>query len=68
MAGFACSVMTVKTPTGAIVQYTLTLAAIGIGLWIIVGGLVIEPPAILIETLNKSLVRLQRLFRRPAAA
>ena len=68
MAGFACSVMTVKTPTAAIVQYGLTLAAIGVGLWIIVGGLVIEPPAVLIETFNKSLARLQRLFGRWAAA
>jgi lipopolysaccharide export system permease protein len=68
MAGFACSVMTVKTPTAAIVQYALTLGAIGVGLWIIVGGVVIEPPAILIETFSKSLARLQRLFGRPAAA
>jgi lipopolysaccharide export system permease protein len=68
MAGFACSVVTVKTPTAAIVQYGMTLAAIGIGLWIIVGGVVIEPPAVLIEALNKSLLRLQRLFGRPAAA
>ncbi len=68
MAGFACSVLTVKTPVAAMVQYGLTLAAIGIGLWIIVYGLVIEPPASVLETVNKSLARMQRLFGRPAAA
>ena len=68
MAGFACSVMTVKTAMAAVIQYGLTLAAIGIGLWIIFSGLVIEPPASVIETFNRSLGRMQRLFGRPATA
>src|SRR5690348_10344165 len=68
MVGFACSVMTVKTPVAAIVQYGLTLAAIAVGVWIIVDGLVIEPPSLMIETFNKSLARMQRLFGRPATA
>ncbi len=68
MAGFACSVMTVKSPVAAIIQYGLTFAAIGIGIWIIVYGLVIEPPAGLFETFNKSVARLQRLLGRPATA
>jgi lipopolysaccharide export system permease protein len=58
----------VKTPVAAIIQYGLTLAAIGIGVSIIVYGLVIEPPAALIERFNKSLARMQRLFGRPATA
>ena len=66
MAGFACSVVTVKTPTAAVIQYGLTFAAIAIGIWIIVYGFVIEPPAVMIETFNKSLLRMQRLFGRPA--
>jgi lipopolysaccharide export system permease protein len=68
MAGFACSVMTVKTPVAAIIQYGLTLSSVGIGIWIIVYGLVIEPPALMIETFNKSLARMLRLFGRPATA
>jgi lipopolysaccharide export system permease protein len=60
--------LTVKTPMAAVIQYGLTLAAIGIGLWIIVYGLVIEPPASVLETVNKSLARMQRLFGRPATA
>jgi lipopolysaccharide export system permease protein len=68
MAGFACSVMTVKTPLAAVVQYLLLAGAIGFGLWIIVGSVVIEPPAALFEAINTLNARLQRLFGRPAAA
>jgi lipopolysaccharide export system permease protein len=60
--------MTVKTPVAAIIQYGLTLSSVGIGIWIIVYGLVIEPPALMIETFNKSLARMLRLFGRPATA
>jgi lipopolysaccharide export system permease protein len=68
MAGFACSVMTVKSPPAAGVQYLMLFAAIGISLWIIIGGIVIEPPAALIEAINRSNERILRLFGRPAAA
>jgi lipopolysaccharide export system permease protein len=68
MAGFACSVMAVKTPSAALVQYAMLLAGIGAGIWIIVYGVVIEPPAALMEAINKSNARLLRLFGRPATA
>jgi lipopolysaccharide export system permease protein len=68
MAGFACSVMTVKTPSMALVQYAMLFSAIGIGLWMIVGGVVVEPPAALMEAINRSNARIARLFRRPATA
>jgi len=68
MIGFACSVMTVKTPTAAVVQYGMLFAGIGVGLWLIIAGAVIEPPAALLETINKTSARLARLFARPAAA
>src|SRR6478752_9153961 len=68
MAGFACSVMTVKSPTAAAVQYAMLAAAIGVGMWLIVGGIVVEPPAALIEAINRSNARLLRLFGRPATA
>jgi lipopolysaccharide export system permease protein len=42
--------------------------AICAGVWIIVGGVVIEPPAALTESINKSTARLSRLFGRPATA
>ncbi len=68
MAGFACSVMTVKTPSMAAVQYLMLFGSIGIGLWMIVGGVVVEPPAALMEAINRSNARLARLFGRPATA
>ena len=68
MAGFACSVMAVKSPFAPAVQYLMLLGAIGAGLWIILGGIVIEPPAALIEAINRSNARLLRLIGRPVTA
>src|SRR5712671_3694505 len=68
MAGFACSVMAVKSPLAPLVQYLMLAAAIGASLWIILGGVVVEPPATLIEAINKSNARLLRLLGRPATA
>ncbi len=68
MAGFACSVMAVKSPLAPVVQYLMLTLAIGASLWIILGGVVVEPPAALIEAINRSNARLLRLFGRPATA
>jgi lipopolysaccharide export system permease protein len=68
MAGFACSVMAVKSPFAPLAQYLMLLVAICLGLWIIIAGFVIEPPALLLETINKSNARLLRLFGRPVTA
>ena len=42
--------------------------SIGIGLWMILGGIVVEPPAALMEAINRSNARLARLLGRPATA
>jgi lipopolysaccharide export system permease protein len=68
LAGFACSVMTVKSPLAAVVQYLMLATGIAGGLWIIVWGIVVEPPAALMEAINRSNERLLRLFGRPASA
>ncbi len=68
MAGFALSVMTVKTPTAALLQYLLLFGAIGLSMRVIVAGTVLEPPAALMEAINRSNARLLRLLGRPAAA
>lgn len=68
MAGFACSVMTVKTPVAAAVQYAMLFGGISIGLWLIIAGVVVEPPAAMLELVNKINARFARLFARPAAA
>ncbi|CAL77121.1 putative permease [Bradyrhizobium sp. ORS 278] len=68
MAGFACSVMTVKTPIAALIQYVMLFGVLALSIWIIVGGVVVEPPARLMEAINRSNARIARLFRRPATA
>jgi lipopolysaccharide export system permease protein len=68
MIGFACSVMAVKSAFAPIIQYLMLFAAIGAGIWIIMAGVVIEPPAALLEAISKSNARLLRLFGRPATA
>jgi lipopolysaccharide export system permease protein len=68
MAGFACSVLAVKSEMAAPFQYLMLLLAIALSLWVIVGGVVIEPPAALLETINKLNARLLRLVGRPAVS
>jgi lipopolysaccharide export system permease protein len=46
----------------------MLLGTIGVGLWLIIGGIVVEPPAALAESINNSNARLLRLFGRPATA
>jgi len=68
MAGFACSVMTVKTPAAALVQYLMLVMATIAGMLLILGGIVVEPPAAVTEAIDKFNARLVRLFGRPAPA
>jgi len=58
----------VKSPLAPLLQYLMLAASIGASIWIIVGGVVLEPPAALIEAINKSNARLLRLFGRPVTA
>jgi lipopolysaccharide export system permease protein len=60
--------MAVKTPMAVVAQYLMLAVAIGAGTWIILGSVVVEPPAALMEAINKSNARLARLFRRPVTA
>jgi lipopolysaccharide export system permease protein len=66
--GFACTVMAVKSPIAVLVQYSVLMASIGAGLWIIIWSVVVEPPAALMEAIAKSNARLLRLISRPATA
>jgi lipopolysaccharide export system permease protein len=68
MAGFACTVMAVKTPAAVLLQYAMLAAAIGGGLWMIISGVVIEPPPALLEAIHRSNARIARFFGRPATA
>ena len=68
MAGFACSVMAATSPAAALVQYLMLAVAIGAGLWIIIGGIVLEPPPALMEAIHRSNARLLRLIGQRATA
>lgn len=68
MAGFACSVMAVKSPLAPLVQYAMLAVSVGIGLWMIITGVVVDPPAALTEAINRSNERIARLFGRVATA
>jgi len=68
IAGFACSVMALKSPLAPLVQYALLIIVTGVGLWMILGGVVVEPPPALMEAINKSNARLARFFGRPVTA
>ncbi|MET0970638.1 MAG: LPS export ABC transporter permease LptF [Tardiphaga sp.] len=71
MAGFALSVMAAKSDYAALIQYLMLFAAIGVSIWIVAAGIVIEPPAKLVEAINRSnarILRLLRLTRPPATA
>jgi lipopolysaccharide export system permease protein len=56
----------VKSPLAPIAQYLMLALALGASLWIITDSIVVEPPAALMEAINKSNARLLRLFGRPA--
>ena len=60
--------MTVKSPLAAVVQYLMLFAGIGAGLWMILAGVVVEPPAALMEAIKRSNERILRLLGRPVAA
>src|SRR5258708_30646704 len=48
MAGFACSVMAVKSPPAPVVPYLMLGLAFRASLWIMLRGVVVQPPAALL--------------------
>ena len=54
LIGFACTVLTVKYPLAALVQYTAVFGAMAASLYAISTGLIIEPPAILTRAVNNA--------------
>jgi lipopolysaccharide export system permease protein len=50
------------------VQYLMLVVAVVASLWIIIGGVVVEPPAALMEAINRSNARILRLLGRPVTA
>lgn len=67
-AGFACSVLAAKSTAAPLIQYAMLIGSIVVSVWVIFTGIVIEPPASLIEAINRSNARILRLVGRPATA
>jgi len=53
LIGFFCSVQAAKNPLAIPAQYLMLAAAISGSIWVILRGIVIEPPAALMERLNR---------------
>lgn len=60
MAGFACSVMAVRSGYAALAQYLLVFGACAVSAWIILRSVVIEPPARLMEFFDTLATRFTR--------
>jgi len=52
LIGFTCTVLTVKYPAAALVQYTAVFGAMAASLYAISSGLIIEPPAVLTRAVS----------------
>ena len=60
MAGFACSVMAVRSGYAVLAQYLLVFGACAVSAWIILRSVVIEPPARLMEFFDTLATRFTR--------
>jgi len=54
--------MAVKSPFAPVIQYLMLATAGGASIWIIVGGVVVEPPAALIEAIKQIDARILRML------
>jgi lipopolysaccharide export system permease protein len=58
ISGFALSTTAVGYPVSIPIQYTLLLAISAVSLWMVVKGLIVDPPAGLLELVNRLVQRL----------
>ena len=69
LIGFACAVLTIKYPLASLVQYTAVFGSMAASLYVISRGLIIEPSAFLVNSVDaasKWLVRRAHIAVRPA--
>jgi lipopolysaccharide export system permease protein len=62
IAGFALSVLTVGGAYAAVLQYVMLAAAAAVGIFLIARGIVLEPPALLVEKINAFIERTLKRF------
>ncbi len=62
IAGFACSVLTMRTPVAAYAQYAMLAATFVLSAYVIGKALILEPPPALTEAITRWTERLTRRF------
>jgi lipopolysaccharide export system permease protein len=62
IAGFACSVLTARTPVAAYVQYAMLAASLAASAYVIGKAVILEPPPALIEAISRWTESLTRRF------
>jgi lipopolysaccharide export system permease protein len=62
VAGFACSVLTMRTPVAAYVQYAMLAATLVVSAYVISKAVILEPPPALTEAISRWTERLTRRF------
>jgi len=60
IAGFACSVLTMRTPIAAYVQYAMLAATVVVSAYVISKAMILEPPPALTEAITRWTERLTR--------
>jgi lipopolysaccharide export system permease protein len=64
IAGYACSTIAVASPMAIVVQYVLLLSVGGLSCWMILKGIVVDPPAGVIARINRLVSQLPSWRRR----
>lgn len=62
LIGFACTVLAATSIFAAPFQYAMLLATLAFSTWVILRVIVLEPPPIVIESLNNAFARISRRF------
>ena len=62
LIGFACTVLAASSIFAAPIQYAMLFATIAFSAWVITRVIVLEPPPIVIDSINNLIARLSRRF------
>jgi lipopolysaccharide export system permease protein len=62
LIGFACTVLAATSIFAAPFQYAMLFATLAFSAWVITRVIVLEPPAVVIDTLNNAIGRISRRF------
>ena len=66
LIGFACTVLAATSVFAAPFQYAMLLATIAFSAFVITKVIALEPPPIVLDTLNNAIERISRRFATPS--